>query len=174
LANEVQRYTGRDQTLSVNTSRISALVDQAADEMALAAEGEKVPLDDIARIKEASEKYLRTCAAQGTLPTVRGVAAQLGYTRQGLYFRAKSHPESEFANWLEDFSDACAELTMAAALEGSVAAVPAIFVTKARYQWREPAAQVELGRIDPLGPEVSNEALAAKYEAYMNLDETEE
>ena len=165
------KYGGRDQTLSVNAARVSALVDAAADDMALVNKGEKVSLSDIARIQATAEGYLRDCSVAGVLPTVRGCAAKLGVSRQSLYDRANRHPNSEFSRWLEDFSDLCGELTMQAALEGTVAAVPAIFVAKSRYQWREAPAQIELGPINPLmdgyhgdADEIAR-AIAAKYEA---------
>ena len=141
------RYEGRDQTLSANAARVSSLVEMAADDMALT-NGEKVPLSDAQKVRTYGEKYLRECATNAVLPTVRGCAAKLGVTRQALYFFAGKHPNSEFAHWLEDFSDLCGELTMQAAMEGSVAAIPAIFVAKSRYQWREAPAQIEFGRMD--------------------------
>ena len=143
----------------------------AAKDIALVNKGEKIPLSDLKRIREAASEYLQACSLSGVLPTVRGVAARLGVTRQALYQEARRNPDGELSQWLEDFSDTCGELTMQAALEGTVAAVPAIFVAKARYQWREPAAQVELGRIDPLGPDETNERLLEKYAMYANLDE---
>lgn len=165
------RYAGREQTLSTNSARVSELVGMAAQDMALVNGGEKIPLSDLKRIREAASAYLDKCAMSGTLPSVRGCAAAIGVTRQALYTAARRNPDGELSQWLEDFSDICGELTMQAALEGVVAAVPAIFTAKARYGWREPAAQVELGRIDPLGPDETNERLLEKYAMYANLDE---
>ena len=94
------RYEGRDQTLSANAARVSSLVEMAADDMALT-NGEKVPLSDAQKVRTYGEKYLRECATNAVLPTVRGCAAKLGVTRQALYFYAKQHPNSEFAHWLD-------------------------------------------------------------------------
>ena len=53
---------------------------------------------------------------------------------------------------------------MTAAIHGTVSAIPAIFTAKSRYGWREPAAQVEIGRIESIP---TNEELMEKYERYM-------
>lgn len=146
----MQKYGGKQQTIEATTARVGALIAQAADDMDRTINGVKVPLNDIQRVRDVGAAYMRDCAVSGTLPTVRGCAARLGVSRNALYDAVKRHPNSEFASWLEDFSDMCGELTMQAALEGTVAAVPAIFVAKSRYQWREAPAQIELGPINPL------------------------
>lgn len=163
------KYGGKTQTLEANTARVSTLVGMAADDMERATTGEKIPLDDIERIKDIGTSYLRECATAGILPTVRGVASRLGCTRQALYYLAKEHPNGALAKWLADFSDLCGEITMSAAMEGTVAAVPAIFVAKSRYEWREAPAQVEIGRLNLLSntygedTEETARLIAAKY-----------
>lgn len=162
------KYTGKTQTLEANMARVSALVGVAAADMERATTGERIPLDDIDIVKTVGTAYLRECADTGVLPTVRGCAARLGYTRQNLYYHAKEHPNGTLAKWLEDFSDVCGEITMSAAMEGVVAPVPSIFVAKSRYGFREAPAQLEVGRINPLTgtdgePGDLAEAIAAKY-----------
>ena len=145
-----ENYKGKQQTIAANTARVSEIVKSVADDMERTRTGEKVPLSDMERIKAIATDYMRECAATGNLPSVRGCAARLGVSRQSLYDYRRSHENSAFSKWLEDFSDVCGETMMAAALEGAVAPVPAIFVAKSRYKWRETPQQVELGRIDPL------------------------
>ena len=159
-----QRYGGKSQTLEANSTRVSELVGMAAGDMERTISGEKVPLSDMVRVRKIGAEYLVECSKDGVLPTVRGCAARLGVTRNALYDTVKRHPDGEFARWLEDFSDMCGELCMTAALEGAVAAIPAIFTVKARYQWREAPAQLEIGSIKPLGYYNGDaEAVAAKY-----------
>lgn len=153
---DIQKYGGKEQTLQANTARVQTLVGAVADDMERTRTGEKVPLSDLERIKAVATDYMRECAAVGTLPSVRGVAARLGVSRQSLYSYNKQHENSEFSRWLEDFSDACGETMMMAALEGAVQAVPAIFVAKSRYQWREAPQQIELGKINPLSDDGRN------------------
>ena len=78
MKDDVQRYAGRSQTLSENAARVSTLVSMAASDMERATGGEKIPLNDLDRVRETSTAYLRECADNGVLPTVRGCAARLG------------------------------------------------------------------------------------------------
>ena len=165
---ELDKYKGRDQTLSSNTARVSALVEMAAGDMQKVNTGEKIPLTDMVLVRDAADRYLRDCVNNGVLPTVGGCARSMGVTRQSLYDAAKKRPGSEFSRWLEDFSDICGEIMAQAALEGTVAPVPAIFVLKSRYQWREAPAQVEIGKINPITDIDTEEAakeIAMKYAA---------
>ena len=143
-------YGGKEQTLAATVARVSSIVGSAADDLERTTSGEKVPLSDLERVKSVAAAYMRECAVTGKLPTVRGVAARLGVSRQAMYDHRKAHENSAFSKWLEDFSDMCGEVMMQAAVEGAVQAVPAIFIAKARYQWREAPQQIELGRINPL------------------------
>ena len=144
------KYAGKGQTLQANTTRVSELLGAVADDMERTRTGEKVPLSDLERVKSVAAAYMRECAVTGKLPSVRGCAARLGVSRQSLYDYRKAHENSAFSKWLEDFSDLCGEVMMQAAVEGAVQAVPAIFIAKSRYQWREAPQQIELGRINPL------------------------
>ena len=132
----------------------------------------KTPLRDLERVREVATEYLAECAQTGTMPTVRGCAARLGVTRYALYDYAKHHAGSEFSAWLEDFSDACGEVMMAAAMQGSVSPVPAIFTAKARHGWREAPLQVEFGRLDPQA-EVDEDELRQRIMADIVIPEME-
>ena len=157
------QYAGRSQTVAANVARASELISVAAQELRLADRPEKVPLKDLERVKKTATAYVDECAASGVLPTVRGVAARLGVSRRAIYDYAAHHKGSEFDGWLQDFSDLCAELIMNLANEGVIAAVPAIFVTKARYGWRDQPVQIEVVQNNPLGPTVDPEDIATKY-----------
>ena len=160
------KYAGKQQTLQANVTRTSELIARAADEMQMAnrPEVERVPLRDLERVKVVAAEYLRDCAANGFLPTVRGIAARLGLARIALYEYARYHPGSDFSKWLEDFSDLCGELTMAAANDGTIAAVPAIFTAKARFGFREQPTQLEIVQSNsPLGPVMDAEEIAERY-----------
>lgn len=130
MSDTPMKYAGKGQTLQANTTRVSELVSAVADDMERTRTGEKVPLSDLERVKSVAAAYMRECAAVGTLPSVRGIAARLGVSRQSLYDFRKAHENSAFSKWLEDFSDLCGEVMMQAAVEGAVQSVPAIFVAK--------------------------------------------
>lgn len=160
------KYGGRTQTLAANTDSISDIVGRAAEDMARAQSVEKVSLQDIDRIREIGLEYLNECAALGCLPSVRGVASRIGTSRQALYDFASSHVGGSLDLWLRDFSDCCAELTMAAAMAGSIKEVSAIFTTKSRYGWRD-TDRIEIGQIPPFDArgdaEETARLIAAKY-----------
>ena len=132
-----QQYGGRSQTLQTNSARTSELVGRAAKEMARVNGPEKIPLNDIEMVKAATEAYLIDCAGHGIMPTVRGCASFFGVSRNAVYDYARKHPGSAFSEWLDSFSDLCGELLMQAAVEGTASPVPAIFIAKSRYGWRE-------------------------------------
>ncbi len=168
-------YAGRNQTLTANTEQNAQLIAQAAREMAMTndASREKVPLRDLERVKRTASAYLDECAQTGTMPTVRGCAARLGVTRFALYDFERHHPGSEFSAWLQDFSDMCGEVMMAAAMQGSVSPVPAIFTAKARYSWREAPVQVELQASNAIGPTLSEEELRKRIVEDVVIDGVE-
>ena len=169
-----ESYQGKAQTLAANAAQLSDVVALAADEMRMTNSAEKVPLSDLKRIGEVAEDYLTECSTRGILPTVRGVAARLGVSRQALYDAAARKPGGPLDGWLKDFSDLCGELTMQAALSGTVAAIPAIFTTKARYGWREPSTRIEIGQNSPLGEPTSIDDLISKYSTLYYDEETQE
>lgn len=171
-----EAYRGRGQTLAVNTDTVSQLVGRAADEIARANAAEKVSPARLDRVKEVASRYLEECSESGTLPTVRGMAARLGLSRSAVYEYQRNHPDGDFAAWLEDFSDLCAEIMMQAAAMGAVKEVSAIFISKARAGWREQPTQLELMPFDNrrrFGSGLSTEELAEKYSTLIDLDEGE-
>ena len=171
-----EAYRGRGQTLAVNADTVSQLVGRAADDIARANAAEKISPARLDRVKETAFRYLEECAESGTLPTVRGMAARLGLSRNTVYEYQRTHPDGEFAAWLEDFSDLCAEITMQAAAMGAVKEVSAIFISKARAGWREQPTQLELMPIDNrrrYGQSLTTEELAEKYSTLIELDEGE-
>ena len=152
-------YGGRSETLAVNDVRISQLVANAADGMQnLLDPRKRVPLADTQRIAEISIQYVRACSESATLPTISGLAKAIGCTRSAIYDFIKKHPDHESAKWFEDFSDTAADVMMQAALSGTVAPVPAIFIAKARYNWRD-AITIEAVPVDPLGKEYTAEEI---------------
>lgn len=154
------QYTGRSQTLQINNARTAELVSMAAEEMKRINSAEKIPLTDIEMVRHASQKYLLECAKHGVMPTVRGCAAYFGLTRNALYNFARFHRGSAFQEWLQNFSDICGELLMQSAIEGTASPVPAIFVAKSRYGWRE-NEETPLQDVEP--PEPNADEIAAKY-----------
>lgn len=160
------KYAGRTQTIAANSDSISDIVSRAALDMARAQSVEKVSLQDVDRIRKVGLEYLNQCAELGCLPSVRGVASRIGTTRQAIYDYASNHVGGALDLWLRDFSDICAELTMEAAMAGSIKEVSAIFTTKSRFGWRD-TDRIEIGQIPTLidrdNAEETAKLIAAKY-----------
>ena len=160
------KYTGKQQTITANTARASELVARASAEMALAnrPEADRVPLRELGRIKAVAAEYLNDCAANGFLPTVRGLASWLGYSRSALYKHSEAYPNSDFAEYLRDFSDLCGEITLSAANENLINVVGGIFTAKSRFGFKEQPTQLEIVQNNiPIGPALTPEEIAAKY-----------
>ena len=122
----------------INTQTISMLTAQTAAELEnLATPTERIALKDTDAVQSVSIRYVQACSDAGVLPTMSGLAKALGVTRSALYEHIRSHPNDDTSRWLEEFSDTCGEAMMQAALYGAVSPVPAIFVAKARYGFRD-------------------------------------
>ena len=130
------KYKGRGQTLDANADEIGKIVSRAQKMLELATdEGRRFELSDLASVNRIAVQYLGACAAAQTMPSVTGMAAALGRTRDALYRYARTH--KDFGQWLDAFSDTCGEALAAAALKGAVNNVMAIFVLKSRHGWEE-------------------------------------
>ena len=133
---EARQYQGRNQTVEANRALVGEIVASMASNLAAAAdETRRFDLSDLGRVSRVAIRYVQACAEAGTLPTVTGVAAALGRTRDALYKRGKT--DRLFQEWLEAFSDQCGVAMAQAAINGAVAAVPAIFTLKSRHGWRD-------------------------------------
>lgn len=143
---------------------ISAIVSQMAEEMRGQAENAgRVSLRDTDTVKELSIRYLDVCAECGTLPSVRGLGAAMGMTRGALYEFCRTHPGHETSVWLAEFDEVCAESTMAAAMGNFINPITAIFITKARHNWRDTISVEAKVPESPLGAPADVEAIAEKY-----------
>lgn len=159
-------YAGRGETIAYNDGKISALVSDLADglsNIAYTNENERIRLKDSEAVKKITIIYVKACAENASLPTMSGLAKAIGCSRQSLYDHMQRYPDDETTAWLADFSDSCAECMMQAALSGSVATIPAIFIAKSRYNWRD-ALVIE--NIPPAMPDspLTAEEIQEKYD----------
>ena len=164
MPDDIGKYSGRGQTLAANNDCIGEIVGRAAKDAERMTNSAKVTLSDIDRIQKIAVNYLREAADGAFLPSVTGIAARLGCTRQNLYAYAKTHPDSPFDLWLQSFSDLCGEAMMEAAMRGSVKEVSAIFSAKSRYGWRDNLT-LEIAQPDrgPLHSQVTPDEIAQKW-----------
>ena len=157
-------YKGRADTVEVNDSMVAEIVRNAAANMRKSGEaGQRVSLADFQSLDKAAADYMECCAAVGSIPTVGGYAASIGYTRSAIYERARTH--GEFRRWLEELSDTLGDVLAEGAMRGALSPVPVIFVLKSKYQWRDSVA-LEISRPDagPLGEAADPAEIARKYQ----------
>ena len=153
----------KEDTLVSNESRISDAVENLAEGLEnIVHPQEKILLSDVDDVQRITVQYVKACARASSLPTMSGLAKALGHSRQALYDYRKRKPNSPTAEWLEEVSDSFGETMMNYALNGTVAAVPAIFVAKARYMWRD-ALTIEVPKENPLGDAIDPSIIEERY-----------
>ena len=166
---DLARYGGRSQTVAANATGLSGVVERAADALEKRHTVERVNLGDMNEVYKKTVAYLRDCSAHSELPDVAHLAAWLGYSRRGLYQYADRHPGSGFAGFLKDVSDDFGAVTMQAAMNGYVSAIPAIFSTKARYGWSEGVTQLQIVQQPNRFVRMTDEEKLELYNKYSEL-----
>ena len=166
---DIERYQGRSQTLTANAAGLTEVVGQAAENFERRNTVERVNLADMDAVCQRTAEYLRAVSARAMLPDIAGLAAWMGYSRRGLYAYADRHPDSSFSGFLKDMSDDFGAVTMAAAMHGYVAPVPAIFTTKSRYGWTEGPQQIQVVPPTTRFDRMNDEEKAEMYSKYSEM-----
>lgn len=156
-----KRPSKRD-LIEANKDTISSIVGDLADRLEEAERcSKKADMRDLPTIKDITLRYIRSCQISGTVPSMAGLSLAIGITPQSMSIYMKRHPDSETTKWLKTIKEHFGDLIGQSALNGSVAPVPAIFVLKSNYGWRddpEPEVQNNDG-----SEELSPDAIAAKW-----------
>ena len=156
------KKSDRRAILEANKQEISSLVGSLADRLEEANRKPKVNLQDTERVKEICIQYIRSCEFTGTLPTLAGAELALGCSPSAFKTFKYRNPNHETTKWINAMRDHFAELLGQAALDGDVAAIPAIFTLKARYNWND---QPEIEAKDNNDTEdLSPDTIAEKYD----------
>ena len=117
--------------------KLKALVAMNIGEVATFATKKRVSLEDVNEVRERTIMYLKACEASGTFPNSMGLARSLGYSSRALRHWRSNKPQTETAQWLEMFSDTCADILSQSALKNNANTIMAIFLNKALYEMRE-------------------------------------
>ena len=158
----VYQYGGKAQTADINREIISGIVDGMKIQMEAATDpARRFPLTDEKRLNSVTKAYLEACASAGALPTVTGLAAACGRTRDSLYKFADTH--EDFREWLENFSSMAGEAMGAAAIHGATAAIPSIFILKSRFGFKDVVSVEQVQPKSALGSTVDPDTIAARY-----------
>lgn len=145
--------------------KLKELVHAKTEELAEVAVKKRCSLDDIEDLKQRTIVYLRACEETGTFPSMLGLARSLGYSRQALTTWIRKKPNSETGQWLEMFSDTCADVLTQSALKNNANSIVSIFLSKSMYGLRETDELIitpNKGEIDEEEP-VDVEAIKARY-----------
>ena len=133
-------YRGRSDTMEANDAKISEIVTIAAAQMANTMDGGRIiSLTDTQAVQAVILQYMQACSNAAICPSVTGLAAATGHTRAALYSFLKTRPEHPTSLLLRNCQEMFAEILAQASLSGAVAAIPSIFVLKARLGWRDDA-----------------------------------
>lgn len=117
--------------------KLKELVAANTTELAKAATKEKVALENIEEVQKRTIIYLRACEETGTFPSMLGLARSFGYSSRALNHWRQNKPKTETAQWLEMFSDCCADILSQSALKNNANSIVSIFLSKSMYGLRE-------------------------------------
>ena len=76
----------------------------------------RVDLRDSDDVEDRITEYMEGCAHFGSVPTLLGLAAFMGYSRRNLYSFMEHHPETESAKLIDNFRNASAAIIAQASL----------------------------------------------------------
>ena len=110
----------------------------------------RVDLYSMPAVQERVEEYMQSCEAYGTIPTVLGLAAYCGYSRRNLYAFITNHPDSETAQYLDNFRSVSAAIIAQASANRTIDNATSIFLLKNCGQGLADTSNIEITRgIDP-------------------------
>jgi len=150
--------------ISAETKRSMIAAAVAQQREALAKFRQRIDLTDINQVQNAVEGYMQSCEEYGTLPTVLGLAAYMGYSRRNLYTYIANHADTETAQYLDNFRSASAAIIAQASASRTVDNATSIFLLKNSGQGMTDSCNIELTRgLDPV-PRTSAADILKKYE----------
>lgn len=106
----------------------------------------RVDLSDTQEVQERTFMYFEACSMSSCFPSVMGLAAALGCSRQNLNRWLLSHAEHPTANFINMAKDVMADLLVDSSLHNNSNPVMSIFVLKNNHGF---ADRVEVAPITP-------------------------
>lgn len=153
----------------VKKSLIASAIAQQRE--ALTHYNQRIDLTSMPQVQAAVEEYMQSCEQYGTLPTVLGLAAFMGYSRRNLYAFLTHHSESETAQYLDNFRSASAAIIAQASAARTIDNATSIFLLKNSGQGLADTSNIEITRgIDPV-EQMDKEAQQKKIQKYLKFFE---
>lgn len=142
-----QRYSPA-MTAQVRAQNIREIV--LAKRAMLQKSPDRINLQDINEVKDASDAYLQHCIEHSVLPSFQGLAAFFGVSRMWLYRFLDQHRESLSGKYLEKLRALFSDCRIVAADRGSCPESLTIFLLKNGNEGY--ADRVELTPVEPTNP----------------------
>ena len=121
------------QTRELQKTETIELIDMKLAQLRAVEVNKKVSLTDVEDVKKRTILYLQSCRETGTYPNNSGLARVLGYTARALRHWRTYKPDTPTGEWLQMFSELCAEVLNESALNNNCNAITSIFLSKALY-----------------------------------------
>lgn len=112
----------------IKNALVSATITAQAD--ALRKNPERTNLHNFQRVVSIADGYMSACAGIGLLPSIEGLAANLGVSRRWVYSFIERNPDSQTARYLDRLRLSWAAMRMALVERGVLEPGGALFILK--------------------------------------------
>ena len=153
------RYAGPEQTAAVRSEIIRDVVKAQAG-LLFARPTNKVHLNDIEEVINATREYVELCIEKGVIPGFQGLAVLFGVSRNALYDFLRKKPDSPSGIFLEKARCAFTAARQNAVDRGGASEAMSIFLMKNSYQ--SYTDKVEITPVDNRSPLDEMDADAAR------------
>jgi hypothetical protein len=130
----------------------------------------RADLTDLEAVQQITYQYMNACKDMGVFPTVLGLSASLGISRQGLNKHLREHPESDTAKFIEVVKDVFADIMTNSALFRNADSATTIFVLKNCAGFSD-RLEIQPVTQEPLGGDVNYSELEARIAGSVVLDD---
>lgn len=133
----------------------------------------RIDLSNTEEVQTRTFQYFEACSMSSCFPSVMGLSAALGCSRQNLNRWLLSHPEHPSAHFINMAKDVMADLLVDSSLHNNSNAIMSIFVLKNNHGFadRVEVAPVVTGHADR---DYDPEEIRRRYLPYTVADEDEE
>lgn len=127
----ITRYEGaKSSNTELAAAAIGADVQNKVILLQAATKRGKIDLNDTETVKRITYGYMQNCSETGAIPTVMGLAASLGISRQWLNLFLREHPNSATAKFLDVTKEVFADAITQAGFYKHIGETLAIFILK--------------------------------------------
>lgn len=122
-----EKYSPR-QTQQIRKAAVQDVL--LAETALLQKSSTRVDLRDTESVKQITVEFMQTCSGVGIVPTIEGLAARLGFSRNVFYRFLRENPEDETAQFLNKVRLMWAQARMGLAERGLLDNAMSIFILK--------------------------------------------